>query len=107
MTSKRDLEQRLSALEDSAPTTITLAETYTWIRALNDRGCDAGRPTDYFGADIEWSESMREQHASVIARHPELEEVTPAEAYVLGYMDDATQRKVLELLVADSTVESF
>lgn len=50
---------------------------------------------------------MRDQHASVIARHPELEEVTPAEAYVLGYMDDATQRKVLELLVADSTVESF
>ncbi|MFU8870237.1 hypothetical protein [Natronococcus sp.] len=93
---RRNLERRVSDLEDGAPREITLKDAYRWIRDLRDSE-DVGRPPAYFGHE-DYSEQLLEQHGLLSERDPALGDLTPPEAFALGYMDDETRRHVAELV---------
>lgn len=95
----RRLERRVSELEDGAPREITLKDAYRWILELRD-GEDVGRPPEYFGHE-RYSDQLLEQHDVLTERDPALGDLTPPEAFAIGYMDDETRRHIVDLVESE------
>lgn len=93
---RRRIERRVNDLEDGDSREITLKDAYGWILDLRD-GKDVGRPPEYFGHG-RYSEQLLEQHELLAERDPALGDLTPPEAFALGYMDDETRRHVARLV---------
>lgn len=104
MTSRDNLRRRLDHVESEAdPGVITLEDVYEWMSAVKDD--DAGRPTDYFPENAEWADALQETHAMAVTRAPEFEHLTPAESYVLTYMDEDSVDAVWDALSEDPPEE--
>lgn len=99
----RRLEKRLEALEGDGDA-LSLEDVYRWIQAI-DEDPDVGRPPEFFGSEdgaLEWTDEVRDMHAAISDWSPTLEDVSPAEAFALAYLDEETSERVAKLIETDS-----
>jgi hypothetical protein len=96
--SKRELTRDLETLETDDPMALDGADLWDWIHALTKHGSDVARPPEYFPDGAEWIDELQEMQATAADRYPELEHLTPPEAYVLCYMGEGQTAPLVALL---------
>jgi len=71
---------------------------YAWIRALTDEERDVGRPPEFFGDGVEWTDELEAMQDRAAGGFPPFEHLTPPEVFVLSYMDDETAGALVDVL---------
>ncbi|SFH05194.1 hypothetical protein SAMN04488063_0014 [Halopelagius inordinatus] len=98
---RRAIQDAVADLEATDPEKLGGRDIYRWVNALDEEGMDAGRPSEFFGPDREWTSEVRELYDTIVERYPSFTHISPAEAFALSYMPKEVTDTVLELLIRD------
>lgn len=101
--SKREIARDVEDLEADDGMVLDGGDMWDWIHDLRDRGPDVDRPPEYFPDGTEWSAEMGEMQATAADRFPELQHLTPPEAFVLSYKGEDLKESLVKLLATSDT----